>query len=118
MLILLLFFSMIRRPSRATRTDTPFPYTTLFRSVAQGAFADLHAFPSIDLRLPIQGKMVLVLRGHDVRKQRRTRIAAGNGATYRRCPHHATTTGTGKARSNVTHDVEADENEFQHPADI
>src|SRR3546814_5392073 len=49
--------------------------------VAQGAFADLHAFPSIDLRLPIQGKMVLVLRGHDVRKQRRTRIAAGNGRT-------------------------------------
>src|SRR3546814_5985064 len=23
---------MIRRPPRATRTDTPFPYTTLFRS--------------------------------------------------------------------------------------
>src|SRR3546814_9058336 len=86
--------------------------------VAQGAFADLHAFPSIDLRLPIQGKMVLVLRGHDVRKQRRTRIAAGNGATYRRCLHHAITTGTGKARSNVTHDVEADANEFQHLADL
>src|SRR3546814_11583799 len=26
------FFLMIRRPSRATRTDTLFPYTTLFRS--------------------------------------------------------------------------------------
>src|SRR3546814_8553602 len=26
------FFLMIRRPPRATRTDTPFPYTTLFRS--------------------------------------------------------------------------------------
>src|SRR3546814_9664368 len=25
-------FLMIRRPPRATRTDTPFPYTTLFRS--------------------------------------------------------------------------------------
>src|SRR3546814_16551666 len=24
---------MIRRPPRATRTDTPFPYTTLFRSL-------------------------------------------------------------------------------------
>src|SRR3546814_7920264 len=24
---------MIRRPPRSTRTDTPFPYTTLFRSV-------------------------------------------------------------------------------------
>src|SRR3546814_4524542 len=26
------FFSMIRRPPRSTRTDTLFPYTTLFRS--------------------------------------------------------------------------------------
>src|SRR3546814_14745935 len=29
---------MIRRPPRSTRTDTPFPYTTLFRSgMAKGA---------------------------------------------------------------------------------
>src|SRR3546814_11863592 len=28
------FFLMIRRPPRSTRTDTLFPYTTLFRSVA------------------------------------------------------------------------------------
>src|SRR3546814_7338542 len=27
-----MFFLMIRRPPRATRTDTLFPYTTLFRS--------------------------------------------------------------------------------------
>src|SRR3546814_2831293 len=27
---------MIRRPPRSTRTDTLFPYTTLFRSVARG----------------------------------------------------------------------------------
>src|SRR3546814_1849430 len=27
---------MIRRPPRSTRTDTPFPYTTLFRSRDQG----------------------------------------------------------------------------------
>src|SRR3546814_10177406 len=27
-----IFFLMIRRPPRSTRTDTPFPYTTLFRS--------------------------------------------------------------------------------------
>src|SRR3546814_10755007 len=26
------FFLIIRRPPRSTRTDTPFPYTTLFRS--------------------------------------------------------------------------------------
>src|SRR3546814_56786 len=32
MLSVLLFFLMIRRPPRSTRTDTLFPYTTLFRS--------------------------------------------------------------------------------------
>src|SRR3546814_10797274 len=31
--LLLFFFLMIRRPPRSTRTDTLFPYTTLFRSV-------------------------------------------------------------------------------------
>src|SRR3546814_4490357 len=30
----LFFFLMIRRPPRSTRTDTLFPYTTLFRSFA------------------------------------------------------------------------------------
>src|SRR3546814_14768451 len=29
----LFFFLMIRRPPRSTRTDTLFPYTTLFRSI-------------------------------------------------------------------------------------
>src|SRR3546814_18846153 len=34
--LLLSFFLMIRRPPRSTRTDTLFPYTTLFRSLAFG----------------------------------------------------------------------------------
>src|SRR3546814_13574356 len=33
MIILFIFFLMIRRPPRSTRTDTLFPYTTLFRSL-------------------------------------------------------------------------------------
>src|SRR3546814_10036664 len=32
-LVLFVFFLMIRRPPRSTRTDTLFPYTTLFRSM-------------------------------------------------------------------------------------
>src|SRR3546814_20358660 len=32
---LVVFFLMIRRPPRSTRTDTLFPYTTLFRSNGQ-----------------------------------------------------------------------------------
>src|SRR3546814_20845727 len=34
--LLCLFFLMIRRPPRSTRTDTLFPYTTLFRSGCKG----------------------------------------------------------------------------------
>src|SRR3546814_13073754 len=35
------FFLMIRRPPRSTRTDTLFPYTTLFRSLTR--YRGLHA---------------------------------------------------------------------------
>src|SRR3546814_14908171 len=35
-LVAVLFFLMIRRPPSSTRTDTPFPYTTLFRSHGPG----------------------------------------------------------------------------------
>src|SRR3546814_13939782 len=37
---ILLCFLMIRRPPRSTRTDTLFPYTTLFRSVRLNVIAD------------------------------------------------------------------------------
>src|SRR3546814_12964804 len=35
--IIIIFFLMIRRPPRSTRTDTLFPYTTLFRSTLIGS---------------------------------------------------------------------------------
>src|SRR3546814_12576733 len=34
-IVIFFFFLMIRRPPRSTRTDTLFPYTTLFRSPDQ-----------------------------------------------------------------------------------
>src|SRR3546814_3026672 len=34
--VVFVFFLMIRRPPRSTRTDTLFPYTTLFRSADTG----------------------------------------------------------------------------------
>src|SRR3546814_11750428 len=33
--VIFFFFLMIRRPPRSTRTDTLFPYTTLFRSLLE-----------------------------------------------------------------------------------
>src|SRR3546814_15597588 len=43
------FFLMIRRPPRSTRTDTLFPYTTLFRSKAAATQHHLahHEFPVV-----------------------------------------------------------------------
>src|SRR3546814_15200920 len=38
--VLCFFFLMIRRPPRSTRTDTLFPYTTLFRSHLVGGDVD------------------------------------------------------------------------------
>src|SRR3546814_11039836 len=53
----MLFFVMIRRPPRSTRTDTLFPYTTLFRSRA----AD-HACFLFDVR-EFMGDQMIALRG-------------------------------------------------------
>src|SRR3546814_1605051 len=41
---------MIRRPPRSTRTDTLFPYTTLFRSAVRRQAAQRHHFESIGNR--------------------------------------------------------------------
>src|SRR3546814_8526289 len=41
-----LFFLMIRRPTRSTRTDTLFPYTTLFRSLIRRA-GHIRAFAAL-----------------------------------------------------------------------
>src|SRR3546814_14325965 len=40
---------MIRRPPRSTRTDTLFPYTTLFRSTRTGAALNLGRRRRVDL---------------------------------------------------------------------
>src|SRR3546814_16764014 len=55
---------MIRRPPRATRTDTLFPYTTLFRSIArQRLTADADHVPALGavaVAMPvIQGRQQL-----------------------------------------------------------
>src|SRR3546814_3616352 len=47
-LLLLFFFLMIRRPPRSTRTDTLFPYTTLFRPIQGRARRDPGNFMGTD----------------------------------------------------------------------
>src|SRR3546814_7515648 len=66
-MLLFVFFLMIRRPPRSTRTDTLFPYTTLFRSLIAGTryprlaghMAEFMAetlFRTSDLHLPAAAK--------------------------------------------------------------
>src|SRR3546814_18613241 len=47
MILYVFFFLMIRRPPRSTRTDTLFPYTTLFRSCLH--FGLQRASPRIEI---------------------------------------------------------------------
>src|SRR3546814_17703794 len=50
------FFSMLRRPPRSTRTDTLFPYTTLFRSLGP-----LHYAGRLNLGVRPRMKLLSVL---------------------------------------------------------
>src|SRR3546814_8556455 len=49
LIFLLFFFLMLRRPPRSTRTDTLFPYTTLFRSARNLAVAVLPRQPDFEV---------------------------------------------------------------------
>src|SRR3546814_18376947 len=55
---------MIRRPPRSTRTDTLFPYTTLFRSKADDDFAKPLGLEGVDqLRELLKGQVEQELNG-------------------------------------------------------
>src|SRR3546814_10348322 len=49
---------MIRRPPRSTRTDTLFPYTTLFRSLANLLHEVARPFREEILKIEIGGRLV------------------------------------------------------------
>src|SRR3546814_13988179 len=61
------FFLMIRRPPRSTRTDTLFPYTTLFRSRQPGHTLRLRL--RLRVRLPVLLLSAVVV-AHQVEAQR------------------------------------------------
>src|SRR3546814_16399479 len=111
---------MIRRPPRSTRTDTLFPYTTLFRSIeslslkgiknGEGKFRACrseHHRPEF-WRVPFQGMGTLRLgspgRGAS-RDRRRTRYAAldRTGSRRRRCTLHSAELRTSMAAYGTHH---------------
>src|SRR3546814_16576211 len=67
------FFLMIRRPPRSTRTDTLFPYTTLFRSgSARLALGGGFRNNGLDFTQPVNG-----VPGRQFDVTRHTRFAYG-----------------------------------------
>src|SRR3546814_12058279 len=56
---------MIRRPPRSTRTDTLFPYTTLFRSRSQPSAAEATPATGLDLLERIEDPLPVRLRDAD-----------------------------------------------------
>src|SRR3546814_10229135 len=59
---------MIRRPPRSTRTDTLFPYTTLFRSRAGESGLFEHQVPTFGIHA--HRVAIAELPGQDLRRQR------------------------------------------------
>src|SRR3546814_14586604 len=72
-MLILFFFLRIRRPPRSTRTDTLFPYTTLFRSqgeVQRGLFVDrrdAHEAGDLELQATARGDESIRLARHHAR---------------------------------------------------
>src|SRR3546814_3448753 len=58
-----LCFLMIRRPPRSTRTDTLFPYTTLFRSGLQPGIAERAYREPGDIHVPPDGLAAMADHG-------------------------------------------------------
>src|SRR3546814_10246573 len=84
-ILILFFFLMIRRPPRSTRTDTLFPYTTLFRSHAidhrRGARPRWHVFAGERRGRALPDPLAAVYRG-------RIRRVGGSGQGLSRSEEH------------------------------
>src|SRR3546814_14168905 len=73
---------MIRRPPRSTRTDTLFPYTTLFRSLPRVEVDQLLEKQIVERRDPIEfiRRDTEIDRGRDAAKVRQGKVAFGRRA--------------------------------------
>src|SRR3546814_4455260 len=58
--VIYIFFLIIRRPPRSTRTDTLFPYTTLFRSLEGNVLALEIAHRIVGLELGPEAEVPLI----------------------------------------------------------
>src|SRR3546814_8932647 len=93
---------MIRRPPRSTRTDTLFPYTTLFRSLREDQFDFLEAY----LATVDKGRL-LVIGAHIPFFQLRAADRERLFALLREFPHVLLLSGHTHKQGHVFHDAAA-----------
>src|SRR3546814_19236909 len=82
-----LFFLMLRPPPRSTRTDTLFPYTTLFRSEEQAA-RDMGVQRAASYARTFNSITMLEAAGLVLRDQERVRSAPSSSIGWRRSEEH------------------------------
>src|SRR3546814_18058103 len=96
-----IFFLMIRRPPRSTRTDTLFPYTTLFRSLGFHLLQQV-GIPAIHLEswilIPI-----LAIEGSAAIHQLFLRPCVSVGMTSKFCGNHHSIAAHGYIKSHSCH---------------
>src|SRR3546814_17704756 len=71
-LLFFFFLLMIRRPPRSTRTDTLFPYTTLFRSRSPALFRALDRMRPGEGKLPPERRLRGLRRHPSMRSEEHT----------------------------------------------
>src|SRR3546814_1883086 len=117
---------MIRRPPRSTRTDTLFPYTTLFRSIAQSQ-AMAPAVVSIDVNRGSTRRIASIAPAHEtiapLRTEPRTWVNRNDSkATGYIIWPRGYTKGKRYPAIVITHGTDADErfanqeNQWEYPA--
>src|SRR3546814_15509109 len=95
---LYVFFLMIRRPPRSTRTDTLFPYTTLFRSMRRVAALRNKASATRPFVPPHFGRLDGKIARCD-RSDPRATLKRPHSDPVRRAPSDAIISGSGQCPS-------------------
>ena len=82
--------------------------------VRHGRAVEVDALASVDLRLPVERKVVCILRHQHVREQARTCLAARDGQRRCGCLGNGVATLAGELGADVAHDLEAARHILQH----